>query len=387
MKILLVGASGYARHYLNALLAGKVDCDEFFVVDPFIERSESLDTLIARGIKIYAAMEDFYANNSADLAIVSTPISLHKEHIETAMKNGSHCLCEKPLCATIDEALEIEQIVSKSGKMLGVGFQWSWSNIMQALKKDIIAGEFGSPIMLKTLIAWKRGDKYYDKSGWKGKVKDTRGNWLLDSVVTNATAHYLHNIFFLTGDDMLSANTPTSVSGSVYRGRDIESFDTCLLKGSLDGGGEFLFAATHMCEETHNPSFEYKFEKGTIYHDSNISDEVYAKFNNGTTKNYSALADPNEDFLKLYLMVNAVQNGGAPLCTDKTCVPHIKVCNGIFKDFKVIEAPPELRIKTEDGQFVKGFLEKCKTAYTTEKLDTITAEFDPRDITHFDAIC
>ena len=48
---------------------------------------------------MFADMESFYKTNKADLAVISTPIFLHTQHILTALGSGSNVLCEKPLCS------------------------------------------------------------------------------------------------------------------------------------------------------------------------------------------------------------------------------------------------------------------------------------------------
>ena len=61
-----------------------------------------------KNVPLYRSLEDFYAADSADLAILSCPIQFHKEQALLAMKNGSHVLCEKPLTVEIADALEMQ---------------------------------------------------------------------------------------------------------------------------------------------------------------------------------------------------------------------------------------------------------------------------------------
>ena len=70
-KILLVGAGGYAHVYLNFLLDNE---DKSIVlegvVEKYLDTCPSKDELIAHGIPIYTDMESFYAEHTADLAII-----------------------------------------------------------------------------------------------------------------------------------------------------------------------------------------------------------------------------------------------------------------------------------------------------------------------------
>ena len=39
-------------------------------------------------------------------------------------------------------------------KIVAIGYQWSFSDAIQKLKADVIAGIFGKPRRLKTLVLW-----------------------------------------------------------------------------------------------------------------------------------------------------------------------------------------------------------------------------------------
>ena len=102
-------------------------------------------------------MEEFYAADHADLAIISSPIQYHAQQSIYALDHGSNVLCEKPLCATVPDALKMREAQNRSGKFLAVGFQWSFDNSILDLKKDIISGMLGRPKRLKTLSVVAQG--------------------------------------------------------------------------------------------------------------------------------------------------------------------------------------------------------------------------------------
>jgi len=51
---------------------------------------------------------------------------------------------------------------------------------------------------MKTLCFWQRDENYYRRSGWAGKIKDKKGNWILDSPANNAMAHFLRRFLALS---------------------------------------------------------------------------------------------------------------------------------------------------------------------------------------------
>lgn len=313
-EFVLVGAAGYGNYYLSLLKEFLDQKRHRFtaIIDPYFQKEKSEDTFI-KEIPIYTTLEDFYSvHQKTDLVILVSPVHCHFAQIKTALAHGSHVLCEKPLVSTIQDALYLLELEQHCSLKVGVGFQLSWMKSILDLKRDILLGLYGSPVLLKAHVSWKRGNDYYDKHGWKGKLRAPNGDWLLDSIATNAASHYLHNIFFLTGKTLFESNLPIEVKGSIYKGRNIETFDTIFLKGSLKGGGKFYFTATHLGELNSEPKFEFQFEKATIYFDAGTDGEITAVMNNGTRKYYGRAMGREEDMQKIISMLEVAEGKAEP---------------------------------------------------------------------------
>src|SRR5665647_117886 len=171
VSILLVGIGGYGNLYVNELLdhGDEHNVEIAGIVDPFPQGCKRFNDLQQADIPMYRLMEEFYQINKADLAIVSSPIHYHCEQVCIALSNGSNVLCEKPISATPVEAMKMLEMQKRTGKIVGIGYQWSYSKAMLDLKKDILKGVFGKPVRLKTLVLWPRDKKYFAR-GWAGKV-------------------------------------------------------------------------------------------------------------------------------------------------------------------------------------------------------------------------
>ena len=193
------------------------------------------------------------------LVLIASPIHMHREQCILAMQHGAHVLCEKPLAPIVQDALAIRDAAAKYNKKLGVGFQMSFCDPIQNLKKDIRAGLLGAPRSLRSYVSWQRFDSYYN-SPWKGRVRDAQGHWILDSILTNATAHYLHNTFFVLGSEQDSAAMPQSLRVELYNGKGIETFDTAFVQGEFAGGSDFFIAVTHSGDRNIDPVLRYEFE-------------------------------------------------------------------------------------------------------------------------------
>lgn len=368
IKILLVGIGGYGSKYVNALL-DIGEQDEIMitgVVDPIPEGFDRLIDIKARGIEIFPSIEDFYSKKNADLAVISSPMQYHKSQIIHALNNESHVLCEKPMCVTLEDGMQIIAQAERSSKKVAIGYQWSFSEAMLSLKKDIIGGVFGKPKKFKTIVLWPRPYSYYNRNNWVGKIKDRNGNMILDSVANNATAHYLHNMFFVLGRNIDSSAKPVKVQAELYKANKIENFDTCAFKVITEDETQILFIASHAVKTIKGPEFIYEFENAKIEYNSSTSREIIAFFNNGKCISYG---DPTDNELnKLWHMIKAIKDNEKIPCPPKAAFSHTICIDAAHRSCtRVIPFPESMVIedfifKKDRGAYVKNLssiLEDC----------------------------
>jgi predicted dehydrogenase len=368
IETVLIGASSYGGYYINqfrdAAVSGARICA---VVDPFISSSPNLEWIRENNIPVFDRLEDFYKEGHADLVLIISPIQFHRQQAETAIEHGSAVLCEKPICAGAADAIALLKVWEKAGTPFGVGFQWSYSPGILELKQDILNGLFGRPLSLKTMVSWPRGDAYFDLSSWKGKRRDKDGNAVNDSIVMNAAAHYLHNMLFVLGDKMDTAACLKTISGSLYRARNIETFDTCFLRGTFTDGCTMQFCASHTAQRRIDPILEYRFEKGTVSFDENIDGILRASFSDGKVKEYG---EPQSDAMrlqKLVTMVEPARTGERVMCGIRTVIPHLLVCDAILEGMDITDFPQTYKVRNDKppGVFIKGLDEVMETFYQT----------------------
>lgn len=344
LTVVLVGIGGYGSGYVDLLL-GKPERDVKIagVVDPYPENYPGLDRLKANNTPVYQSLEDFYQEHQADLAVISSPIHFHCPQTVLALQHGSHVLCEKPIAATVQEALQMLAARDNAGKLVGIGYQWSFSEPILALKQDIIAGRLGEPRLFKTLVLWPRSRKYYAR-GWAGRLKDSNGRWILDSVANNAAAHYLHNMFFILGSKIDASADLAQVEAEVYRANAIENFDTCMVRAVASDGTHILFYASHAVKESLGPIFEYQFSDAVVrYNESSAEPEIIVKYNDGTWKSYG---NPRlEPRRKLWMMIDAIRGEGSVPCGIEAALTHTICINGIHESMPAAAEFPEQLIK------------------------------------------
>ena len=369
MKVLLVGAGGYGTEYVKRLLVSdNPDITFVGIVDPYFATCPKREDIVNANIPVYDTMEGFYSKHTADFAIICTPPFLHMEQSICALKHGSYVLCEKPVAPTLAEAEKMEQAEKEYGKWIAIGYQWSFSDAITELKKDILEGKLGKSVSLKTMISWPRNRAYYARGGgWGGKL-ELNGKPLLDSIASNACAHYLHNMLFVLGSKMNESTTVSEIKGNCLKANDIENFDTCSLRLTTREGAKLYYVASHAAKEVRNPVFEYTFENATVSFSEDEGSVKTAKFADGSQKVYG---NPFADaFEKIGICVDAIKKGTTPICTVRTAMPHTELIERIWKEIPIEAFSNDDICENDknDGVYVKNLFETMVKAYDECKL-------------------
>ena len=92
-----------------------------------------------------------------DAVSVCTYNATHAECTIDALNAGVHVLLEKPMCVTLEEALEIVKAEKASGKVLSIGFQPRFDENMKMIKKIVESGELGKVYYIQTGGGRRRG--------------------------------------------------------------------------------------------------------------------------------------------------------------------------------------------------------------------------------------
>jgi Predicted dehydrogenases and related proteins len=372
VSVLLSGIGGYGELYVRSIFEheGEGRCNIAGIVDPNPYNSSFYSEISTRGIPIYSSMESFFEVSEADLTVISSPIQYHCPQTCTALQNASNVLCEKPMCATVPEALRMIKTRDEADRLLAIGYQWSFSKAILDLKMDVMNGNLGKPKRLKTIVLWPRDDIYY-KRGWAGKKLDAQGNWILDSVANNATAHYLHNMFFILGDKLDSSAYPEYVTAELYRANKIENYDTCAVRVMTKDGVEILFYASHAVETVRGPVFEYEFENAVVtFENIDENSAIKATFTDGKTKLYGnpSLESPDK---KLWTSIDAILGKGMITCGPEAALSHTICINAMS------ESVPDILTYSDDIIRIKDYpSSKSRIIYVDRLADAMSKSYE-----------
>jgi len=365
VTLVLVGIGGMGACYLDELLSKKKGFLLQGVVDSQPLSSFRRNKLEALGIPLHSSLEEFYDKSSAELAIISSPIADHCPQACLALARGSHVLCEKPVAAVIQDARVMSRATLDAKRFAAVGYQWSFSPAIQAIKADILAGVYGKPQRLRCLYLWPRDETYYRRNDWAGRIRDERGRWILDSPANNAMAHDLHNMLYILGESIDRSVQPVSVMAELYRAYPIQNYDTVAGRVITQGGTEILVYFSHASAADIGPVLSYEFEKGTVMASGRRA-SLKGVFKDGRVKDYGPADE--QPFKKLWDSVAAVRSGQPLPCGVEAASSQTLCINGFQESAaSIVDFPARLQEREgEPGSrfiFTRGLEEAFVQCY------------------------
>ena len=134
MRIGIIGTGGIAECHLRSYL--KMPDVEIVAGADLVEgRAEAFFKKYEVDARVYPSHKEMLEDESLQLDAVSicTYNRTHAECAVYALKKGLHVLLEKPMCVTIEEAVEICKAEKESGKVLSIGFQPRFDENMQMI--------------------------------------------------------------------------------------------------------------------------------------------------------------------------------------------------------------------------------------------------------------
>ena len=369
VSIALCGIGGYGESYLRALLGENSERSIRLVavIDPHPEQCSQLPKINAAGIPVFENLEDFYSKMHCDLLILATPIHLHCQQTCQALAQGSHVLCEKPLCVSLDQIKLMERAQATTGKVVTIGYQWSFSRAIRKLKQDRLNGRFGDARRLRTIVCWPRDEYYFQRNMWAGRRQLEPGTPILDSPVNNAAAHYLHNMFYILGPEMSLSALPLQVEANLWRANAIENYDTAALRIRLGANCEALFYTSHATKGVEGPSFVYEFDRAIVEFDAKAGN-ILAHFRDGGTVEYGS---PDDDpYEKLWHAVEIARTNQPSICGIAAAMAHTVCVNWAQLDSVGVQDFPKDIIVMDRSErsaqrhvgSLQGILKRCYEA-------------------------
>ncbi len=200
-KIGVIGAGSISRQHLDSY-AKNPKAEIYAICDLNEERAKKAAEEYGAS-KVFTDYNDLLALDEIDAVSICTWNNTHAEISIAAVKAGKHVLVEKPLCKTVEEALEVQKAVRESGKILQVGFVRRYDPNAQMLREWLDQGEMGELYYAKASAIRRAGNP----GGWFSNVELSGGGPLIDVGV-----HMIDLCWYLMGRPKVK-----SVSGNTYK--------------------------------------------------------------------------------------------------------------------------------------------------------------------------
>ena len=254
IRIGIIGMGGFAgmHHSAVAKLEESGDAKLICTCDPrsaAFAMEQHTWRLAERGVQVFTDYREMLevCHRGLDLIVIPTPIYLHAEMHAAATACGLPVYLEKP--PTLDYA-ELEQMIAadaRARKPSLVGFNFIIEKQRLALKRRLLAGEFGAVRGATLSALWPRPASYFARNNWAGRLM-MHNRVVLDSCFGNAMAHFVHNLLFWAGGpDLFSWGQPAAVRAELYRAHAIEGADSFFVETDTTAGVTMRFALSHAC--------------------------------------------------------------------------------------------------------------------------------------------
>lgn len=156
------GAFIGAVHRMAAALDGEIElvCGAFSS-DPARARRSGENLFLDSG-RVYADYRQMVADEAAlpvgermDFVAIVTPNHLHYPVTAAALEAGFHVLCDKPATVSLDEALKLRELITRSGLIYGLAYTYNGYPMVKEARARVAAGELGR--IRKILVEYPQG--------------------------------------------------------------------------------------------------------------------------------------------------------------------------------------------------------------------------------------
>lgn len=138
----------------------------------------------------------------ADVLIIATQDSQHREHAIAAMEKGYDLLLEKPIASNIADVMAVHEAAARLGRRVLVCHVLRYTAIYSAIKQILDSGRIGDIISLNAtegVGAWHQSHSYV-RGHWS-KTEDS------SPMIIAKSCHDLDIIYWLVGRDAVSVSS------------------------------------------------------------------------------------------------------------------------------------------------------------------------------------
>jgi predicted dehydrogenase len=296
-----------AVHRLAANLDGRIELVAgAFSSNPAKSR-ESGEHLLLNPNRVYDTYEAMAqaetklpTDQRIDFVSIVTPNFAHFPAARTFLQAGFNVVCDKPMTLNLDEALELREVVRKSGKVFALTHNYTGYPMVKEARELVNSGEIGK--ILKIVAEYPQGwllnpidQEGQKQASWRTDPERAGASGCIGDIGTHAEnlARYITELEI----DELCADFSTFVEG-----RRLEDDGNMLLryKGGARG---VLYASQISAGEENNLAIRVYGTKGSLEWHQEHPNELVVKFQDAPRKTYrrgnSYVSDAAKKFTRL----------------------------------------------------------------------------------------
>ena len=203
--------------------------------------------------------------------------NLHFEVAKAFLEAGFHVVCDKPLTFTLDEALELREIVHTSGKVFALTHNYTGYPMVKEAREWVRSGKLGR--ILKVVAEYPQG---YAAGGITDEAAKI-SNWRADPRVAGISncigdigTHAYNLARYITGLELDSLCADLS---AFIPGRSLDDDGNCLLRFK-DGAKGILYASQISNGEENNLNIRVYGTRGSLeWHQEDPNELVFKAVN------------------------------------------------------------------------------------------------------------
>jgi len=250
VRFAIVGCGRIAKNHLQAL-ADVTGAELVAVCDLARERTRAYADKYR--VPSYDNYHKMLLTENVDAVSILTPSGMHPAHaIDVMRRYRVHTIIEKPMALALHDVGHMQLAASEAGVKIFPVYQNRYNIAVQRVRRDLLGGALGKPVLGTVRVRWSRGAGYYARDPW-------RGTWAMDGgALTNQGIHYLDLIQYLLGDvESVTASTATRLV-------DVEVEDTAVATVKFASGALGVIEVTTAARpHDFEASISVLAEKGT----------------------------------------------------------------------------------------------------------------------------
>lgn len=198
MRYALIGCGRIATNHVKAVVQNGLTFAAVCDICP-----EHMEELLAKhelekdpSIARYTDYQKMIEEVKPELVGIATESGIHAEIALFCIDHGVHCIIEKPIAMSMEDADEIVRRAEEKGVKVSACHQNRFNVAVQETRKALEAGRFGKLSHGSVHVRWNRNQGYYEQAPW-------RGLWASDGgALMNQCIHGIDLLRWMFGDEV-----------------------------------------------------------------------------------------------------------------------------------------------------------------------------------------